>query len=384
MMKRFSFFILFLILLNPICGYSANKKAIEEKLKSISETIKQRKEDYNKIRSQYLTILKQISNTDKRITFLKSKIKRTKRDLDLLNKKIATLKKEIDKVSLDLERQKEKLYRELVSYYEYSKVSNYYAKGVWYSYMNRFITSYMQQKIKNYISKREYLKERIAKLNAYMVQKQKIMEKIKSQQRDLDTQKATLSKLAEMAENKKKQYLAEIQQLTKQRENLKELLKKIIEEEKKKRESRKLKVVQKVNPKLVEKEFKALAHKIKPPVYGKVVAYFGRKYDPVFKVYTRNDGIDIRAKKGSCIRTIAYGKVGFVGDLPGYGGVVIINHLNGYYTVYAGLKSSLRVGQIVKAYQCIGRLSSTKLHFEIRRHATPVNPLYFLDRRFLR
>ncbi len=383
MMRRFSLFLLFFVFISSV-GYTANKKVIEEKLKSISETIKQRKEDYNKLRSQYLTILKQISETDRRITFLKSKIKRTKKDLDLLNRKIATLKREIGKVSLDLERQKEKLYKELVSYYEYSKVSNYYAKGVWYSHMNGFITSYMQDRIKSYISKREYLKQRIEKLNAYMRQKQKIIEKIKTQQRDLDAQKATLNRLAVMAESKKKQYLDEIQKLTKQRENLKKLLKKIIEEEKRKRESKKLKVVKKINPKLVEKEFKALAHKIRPPVSGKVVSRFGRKYDPVFRVYTRNDGIDIKAKKGSCIRSVAYGKVGFVGDLPGYGGVVIINHLNGYYTVYAGLNSSLKVGQVVKAHQCIGRLSSTKLHFEIRRHATAVNPLYFLDRRFLK
>ncbi len=387
MMKKFSLLLFFLFL--SLNSLAANKTVIEKKLKTLSETLKEKKVDYERIRQQYKDLMVQIKNTDSRIKALKNKIEVTKRSLSAINSKIDALNKEIGKVSAKVSNQRRVLQNELKSYYEYSLLSIYYSKGVWFNYMNGYVTGYVQDRIKGYINQKSYLKHRINQLNSYRIMKQKIIEDIQKEQSALNDQKAQLKVLAFKANKKKDEYLEQIKEMVKQQENLKQLLKKIVEEEKKRKEllakrKRKSKEIYKINPKLVAKEFSALAKKIPPPVKGKVVSYFGRKYDPLFKVYTRNDGIDIKAMKGSCVRSIAYGKIDFVGNLPGYGGVVIINHLNGYYTVYGGIKSLYGVGKVVKAFQCIGRLQSDKLHFEIRRHATPLNPLNFLDRRLLK
>jgi len=385
-MKKFSLLLLFLFL--SLNSLAANRTAIEKQLKTLSETLKEKKVDYEKIRQQYKDLMIQINNTDMRIKALKRKIESTKRSLNAINKKIDALNGEIGKVSAKVANQRSVLEDELKSYYEYSLLSNYYSKGVWFSYMNGYVTSYMQDRIKGYINQKTYLKHRIDQLNKYRAMKQEMINDIQKEQSALNDQKAQLKALASKASKKKDEYLKQIKEMVKQQENLKQLLKKIVEEEKRRREllakRKRVKEIYKINPKLVAKEFSALAKKIPPPVRGRIVGYFGRKYDPLFKVYTRNDGIDIKAKKGSCVRAIAYGKIDFVGNLPGYGGVVIINHLNGYYTVYGGVESLYKVGKIVKAFQCIGRLQSNKLHFEIRRHATPLNPLNFLDRRLLK
>lgn len=391
MMKKFSLIFLAFTFLLTLPAFSANKKVIEKQLKTLSKKLEQTKINYEKIRQQYRDLMIQIKNTDGRIEYLEKRIKTTKKSLSNLNKKIMDLNNEIGKVSAKLVVQKKLLQKELRSYYEYSFVSRYYNKGVWFGHMNGYVTEYMQSRIENYINQRGYLKHRIEQLNKYKLMKQRIINDIENQQAALNKQKSQLKALALQATNKKEQYLNSIQQITKQQESLKELLKRIIKEEEEKRRKELLarkrknrKNITKINPRLVAKEFSALARKIPPPVSGKIVSYFGRKYDPLFKVYTRNDGIDIKAKKGSCVKSIAYGKIDFVGNLPGYGGVVIINHLNGYYTVYGGVRCFYGVGKIVKAYQCIGRMTSDKLHFEIRRHATPLNPLNYLNRRLLK
>ncbi|WP_035586330.1 murein hydrolase activator EnvC family protein [Hippea jasoniae] len=379
-MKKFSIALLILLIAFP--SFAFKKISIQKKLQNINAELNRKKVDYEKIRNRYASILNQIKSTDRRISYLKKKIETMQKDLILLNRRISKLKKEIATVSVDLNQKKEQLFDELKEYYMYSKVGPYYSKGVWYGYMNGYVTDYMQKRINNYIDKREYLKKRIVALNSLLKKKQNLIAGIKTQQNNLNLQKQALALLAKKAEKQKQLYLAQIKELTKKQQNLKALLKRIIEEEKK----RKQKAIagKKINKALIEREFSLLRSKIKPPVEGRVISRFGRKYDPLFKVYTRNDGIDIKSKQHSCVRVIAYGRVDFVGVLPGYGGVVIVNHLNGYYTVYGGLNPIVKKGEVVRRYSCIGRLSKNVLHFEIRRHSQPIDPLTFLDRRFLR
>ena len=387
-MRKFSFVAIILFcLFTSLVSFSANKQLIEQKIKNLNITLKEKKSDYLKIRRQYKSLIAQINSTDESIKALRRRISLAKKSLKSINQRMKQIKGEIGDVSGELFAQKNTLQRELKSYYEYSLLSPYYLSGVWYNTMNGYVTNYIQNRIKDYMDRRAYLKKRVEQLNRYRIAKQKLIAEIKFQQDNLKGQMNRLKSLADEARKKKQEYLVQIKRIVEQQENLKKLLNKIIEEEKRRKEllaRRRRKEKAKANSKLTVSGAPSFLKKIPPPVSGRVVGYFGKKYDPLFKVYTRNDGIDIRAKKGSCVRAVAYGKIDFVGNLPGYGGVVIINHLNGYYTVYGGLRCFYRVGKIVKAYQCIGEMTSTKLHFEIRRHATPLNPLNYINRRLLK
>lgn len=387
-MRKFSFVAIILFcLFTSLVSFSANKQLIEQKIKNLNITLKEKKSDYLKIRRQYKSLIAQINSTDESIKALRRRISLAKKSLKSINQRMRQIKGEIGDVSGELFAQKNTLQRELKSYYEYSLLSPYYLSGVWYNTMNGYVTNYIQNRIKDYMDRRAYLKKRVEQLNRYRIAKQKLIAEIKFQQDNLKGQMNRLKSLADEASKKKQEYLVQIKRIVEQQENLKKLLNKIIEEEKRRKEllaRRRRKEKAKASSKLIVSGIPSFLKKIPPPVSGRVVGYFGRKYDPLFKVYTRNDGIDIKAKKGSCVRAVAYGKIDFVGNLPGYGGVVIINHLNGYYTVYGGLRCFYRVGKIVKAYQCIGEMTSTKLHFEIRRHATPLNPLNYINRRLLK
>lgn len=115
------------------------------------------------------------------------------------------------------------------------------------------------------------------------------------------------------------------------------------------------------------------------PTKGKVVATFSPK--------KTQQGIDIKAKLGQPVVATAAGEVVYVGNgLKGYGNLAIIKHNNDYLSAYAhNQEVFVQEGQRVKAQQRIATVGSKRagegvLHFQIRYHGEPVNPLKYLPR----
>ncbi len=96
-------------------------------------------------------------------------------------------------------------------------------------------------------------------------------------------------------------------------------------------------------------------------------------------------GIDIAGNPGDAIEAAANGKVMYAGNgVRGLGNLVIVNHDNGFITAYAHNKTLLvKTGQDVKKGAKIAEMGQTdttspRLHFEVRRQGTPVDPLQYL------
>ena len=112
------------------------------------------------------------------------------------------------------------------------------------------------------------------------------------------------------------------------------------------------------------------------PVKGKVISGFSEP---------RSKGIDIDGKLGDPVVAAASGRVTYIGSgIPGLGKLVVIKHDNGFITVYAHNKDILvKEQQAVTRGQKIAELGATdsdrpKLHFQIRKGASPVDPLRYL------
>ncbi len=120
------------------------------------------------------------------------------------------------------------------------------------------------------------------------------------------------------------------------------------------------------------------AQDFKWPIKGKIVAYFGDA-----KSSWVNNGIDIKSEPEQKIFPARGGEVVFVDYLSGYGHTVIIDHGDGYQTVYGKNASTLvSVGEYVTLETPIAMVGGDDalafLHFEIRKDSTPKNPLHFL------
>jgi len=99
-------------------------------------------------------------------------------------------------------------------------------------------------------------------------------------------------------------------------------------------------------------------------------------------------GIDIAGAAGDPVIAAADGKVMYSGNgVRGLGNLVIINHQSGFITAYAHNRALLvKTGQNVTRGAKIAEVGQTdtttpKLHFEIRRQGTPVDPLQYLPAR---
>ena len=118
------------------------------------------------------------------------------------------------------------------------------------------------------------------------------------------------------------------------------------------------------------------------PLRGNVIGTFGPETHPRFNTTIVNDGIDIAADIGTPVRAVAKGKVAYTNDdYASYGQIVILNHGDGYYTLYGHLSDiSVSTGQDVTPGQVIGQSGDTgsikgpMLHFEVRRGGTALDP----------
>ncbi|MBD3315533.1 MAG: peptidoglycan DD-metalloendopeptidase family protein [Chitinivibrionales bacterium] len=123
------------------------------------------------------------------------------------------------------------------------------------------------------------------------------------------------------------------------------------------------------------------------PVDGKVVRRFGKIVHPVYKTVTMNHGIDIEATKGRKVMCVAPGRVDYVGWMRGYGKFVIVNHFDGYLTIYAHLgdisvaqDQDVEYGTVLGVVGETGSLSGPKLHFQIRQATEPIDPAGWLEK----
>lgn len=119
------------------------------------------------------------------------------------------------------------------------------------------------------------------------------------------------------------------------------------------------------------------------PCSGRISSYFGRRSNPVSRGRSEvHHGIDITSSYRTPIRASADGVVEYAGWMNSYGYTVIINHQNGYKSLY-GHNSKLLVkkdqsvkrGQTISLMGSTGRSTGTHVHFEVRINGNPIDPL---------
>jgi len=130
-----------------------------------------------------------------------------------------------------------------------------------------------------------------------------------------------------------------------------------------------------------------------PPVTGKIqIEYSMDKlvFSPTFNEWRTHSGVDIAAPRGEVVRAIGDGVVLEIKNDPRYGFTVVIDHKNGYKSIYSNLASdqTLQVGQEVKKGDPIGAVGATAifesaepthLHFELYKENKLVDPAAYID-----
>ena len=123
------------------------------------------------------------------------------------------------------------------------------------------------------------------------------------------------------------------------------------------------------------------------PVNGKITDLFGPYKNTKFNIVNFRSGINIQAERGEPVRAVYKGVTLFASWFKGYGNLIIIDHGNHYYTLYAHAEELFKQkGAVVEAGEVFATVGDTgsmigpALHFEVRHHGKPINPLPWIDR----
>jgi len=249
-------------------------------------------------------------------------------------------------------------------------------------YLKRF--SHQRKRDLDRMNTRRFdLEEQNAHLNEQLATQQRlIMEKNKEESKLAVKMKKRKALLTEIRRDKKN-YKREMARKLDAVKELEKMIAKLIEEDRARK---------KLEAKLArEGKAPALARdgtsgfalkrgKLRWPVnQGEITARFGNHQHPELGTVTENTGIDIAVPHGTRVESIADGEVSTISWLPSFGNLIIVNHNDGYRTVYAHLSEvSVTEGQRLKEGEKLGKsgeaLLGTSLHFEIWQEREKQDP----------
>lgn len=142
-----------------------------------------------------------------------------------------------------------------------------------------------------------------------------------------------------------------------------------------------------------EPEKKEVKMDFEAPVKGQVLREFAKDslvFSNTLQEWITHNGVDIKADKTSVVKAVASGTVYAIKEDPRYGLTVIINHDNGYQTIYSNLLTAEFVvkGEKVEKGQSIGTVGNTAsfesadechLHFELLKDNEYLDPVIYMD-----
>lgn len=130
-------------------------------------------------------------------------------------------------------------------------------------------------------------------------------------------------------------------------------------------------------------DFDRLKGKLALPVAGEILHRYGQNREgggPAWK------GLFIRARQGQEVRAVGSGQVAFADWLRGFGNLLIIDHGDGFLSLYSNNESlykqpgdPVRAGDVVATVGATGGQDEPGLYFELRRQGKPFDPLAWVN-----
>ena len=351
----------------------------EKQIQNLQASIDKNNKEINKLKSEEKSTSQQLSITKKSIQNSKSLI-------DAYNRKINLYSLQLNNLRAAVEKNNKKILSIKNSYK--SRSINIYKKKD--SNLNNLILSANNitqaiYRIKYYNVISDINKEVLTKINRTQLYNEKKKNEINqllnnvdddknSKEKELislDQKEQYQKKLLQKLKQEKTAITSEIQQQKSQIEALEKLRNQILDQK------QQYDTEQLIQLKRIKANIKEFKGNLIWPVDGKIVKDFGPQWNPKLNTTLYNPGIDIAANPTTSVRSVFDGLVTTITFISGYGTTVIIDHDNGYFTVFTHLDNLLvSKNMLVKEGQKIGFISqdSKVVHFEIWGDNKTLNP----------
>lgn len=357
-----------------------NEVEINARLSEIKQRLGQLKNKLNQAEGEESKLLKELEAQDQRINQQGKKIRTSQQQIDNTQQQIDQLNQQIEQQNHSIADQKQQIIELLrlnifLGHDRLLKTLLLNADSQ-AAELTKHQIKYLQNKLYRLIGE---IAEQIIQLQASRDQLAEQQQQLQAQQQQLKQQQTTMieqkqqrSMVLRQLQTSITAYRNEQQGLNKNRQRLNVLLKEITQ------------LLSDLPEDLGKNTtFSKLKGKMSKPANGKTI----RSYRSLRAGHSRWDGVVIAEDTGRPVHAVAYGRVAFADWLRGYGLLLIIEHGEGYLTLYGHNESVLvEVGDWVQAGQTIatigntGSIDSAGVYFEIRKQAKPTNPTLWFSK----
>jgi len=388
------FLLLFIISCFATSAWSADAK---KQLQGIKQEIREKKRLITKTTQVETAVATELAKIDMSLRSKERSLSELNRDLKSVEQGLEKTRAEIDTVVKDVERRKKLLQNRLVSVYKAGEVGTirflFSSESLPRMLENlRYMKALLEndrQLVAEYNERIGKLKELKAGIEQDVRRKENFKQNIVLKKQEIEVEKENKASLLLKVREDKKSYIASLQELQANSRRLQSIVEKL------EAASRKRYTAQKRRksvapgskegttfvPPSTSTGFGSQKGRLSLPTQGRIVGSFGRHKHPEFNSYTISNGISIAVPTGAAVRSVYSGTIVFSNYFKGYGNMVIVDHGDGFFSLYAhNSKVFKRVGSSVAKNELLasaGDVDSPRgsiLYFEIRYQGKPIDP----------
>lgn len=372
-------FTLFLVIFQPLTLYAQNSPDIpvyHEKLDHIQQSIVNIKENLKDNRSNRGNTLTQLRQLESKISHNARALKKNELEIKSVSKRIKQLNKNLKLLAKKLDKQRSILGEQIRAAYALGAQQNIKMllnqqnpselgrTQAYFAYFNKARKKEIEQFIQSTKSQQQQQHE----LSGKLLDQKKALATRKEQKQLLEEQRLRRSQLLlQLNEkiNNQEQTLSELETSRTKIEDLLRSLGQLLADTPAAPSDR--------------KPFKQQKGHLPWPIKGPFLARYGQSRN---QGDLKWKGILIGSPYGVPVRAITHGRVAFSDWLQGYGFIIIIDHGDGYMSLYGHNESLLKqagdwvaAGDVIATTGDSGGQPNPGLYFEIRSRGKPVDPL---------
>lgn len=378
------FILLFLLLTTENAVFASQNDEFEryqKKLERVQQSIKNVKQHLKSSRSKRGHVATELKQLESEISKNSKQLDKTENRTQELKERISTLEKEIGQLQRELKTQRQGLAQQIRATYaaghqqeikmllNQKDVSSFGRVLVYFDYLNRA----REDQISSFLTSIEKHEQLEAELNANLSEYQQNLKKRRKQKNALLSQRLKKNQLLARLEQKisnQEKNLTELEASRGRIENLLQSLGELLAD-----------IPQ--NPSDL-RPFKQQKGRLPWPASGPFLATYGeaRKQGGL-----KWNGVLISTRHGTPVRAVSHGRIAFADWLQGFGFIAIIDHGEGYMSLYGHNETLLKqagdwieAGEVVATSGDSGGQPLPGVYFEIRYRGKPMNPRHWCSR----
>ena len=375
---NYIFILLFLLLFLQIPVFAADNDDFEryqKKLEKVQQGINKVKKHLKSTRYKRGHVVTELQQLESKISKNSVELKKTEAKVRKLNNKVSDLRGELDKLQRKLKTQRQSLSEQIRAAYAIGRqqqvkmLLNQQDPAemgrvmVYFDYLNRAREQHITEFLDNIAEKQRLEEELNTALTAY----QETLRTQKKQENTLLSQRLKRNQLLTRLEreiNNQEKNLSELQGSRNRIENLLKSLGELLAD-----------IPQSPSD---SRPFKQQKGKLPWPASGPFLATYG---EPRKQGGLKWNGVLISTAHGTPVRAVSHGRIAFADWLQGYGFITIIDHGEGYMSLYGHNEALIKQagdwvnsGEVIATSGDSGGQPMPGVYFEIRSRGKPVNP----------